>query len=154
MGKSNYVINADDNGIVTGSGMDLGYGFAFTSFVIPFLANCKFVLNPAFDNLHTNDIENPFENKMEDIKTGKKHYALKGCGTLHCHGPKGRGSGGPALNEGKFKHSDGSNYALLNIITNGIKGTRMAAFGQRMPPDEILKIIAYLRWETEKLKAQ
>jgi hypothetical protein len=56
---SNYVINADDNGIVTGSGMDLGYGFAFTSFVIPFLANCKFVLNPAFDNLHTNDIENP-----------------------------------------------------------------------------------------------
>ena len=62
-----------------------------------------------------NDIENPFENKMEDIKTGKKHYALKGCGTLHCHGPKGRGSGGPALNEGKFKHSDGSNYALFSV---------------------------------------
>jgi len=56
---SNYVINADANGIVSGSGMDLGFGYAFTSYVIPFLANVRFVLNPAFDNLHTNDIENP-----------------------------------------------------------------------------------------------
>jgi hypothetical protein len=53
------VINADNNGMVTGSGMDLGFGYAFTSYVIPFLANVRFVLNPAFDNLHTNDIENP-----------------------------------------------------------------------------------------------
>lgn len=39
--------------------MDLNFGFAFTSYTIPFLANVKFVLNPAFDNVHTNDIENP-----------------------------------------------------------------------------------------------
>ena len=44
---------------ITGSPMDLGFGFAYTSYIIPFLANVKFVLNPAFDNLHTNDIENP-----------------------------------------------------------------------------------------------
>jgi len=53
------VIQADDIGAITGKGMDLGFGFAYTSYVIPFLANVKFVLNPAFDNLHTNDIENP-----------------------------------------------------------------------------------------------
>ena len=53
------VVNADSNGMVTGTGMDLGFGYAFTSYVIPFLANVRFVLNPAFDNLHTNDIENP-----------------------------------------------------------------------------------------------
>jgi len=46
-------------GAISGSSMDLNYGFAFTSYVIPFLANVKFVLNPAFDNIHTNDIENP-----------------------------------------------------------------------------------------------
>jgi hypothetical protein len=47
-------------GAVTGTNaMDLNFGFSFTSYVIPFLANVKFVLNPAFDNLHTNDIENP-----------------------------------------------------------------------------------------------
>ena len=53
------VINADNLGIVKGDPMDLGFGYAFTSYVIPFLANIKFVLNPAFDNLHTNDVENP-----------------------------------------------------------------------------------------------
>lgn len=57
------VINAgpSGNGIgaITGQGMDLNFGFAFTSYTIPFLANVKFVLNPAFDNVHTNDIENP-----------------------------------------------------------------------------------------------
>jgi hypothetical protein len=56
---SGMVANAEAIGAITGKGMDLGYGFAYTSFVIPFLANVKFVLNPAFDNLHTNDIENP-----------------------------------------------------------------------------------------------
>lgn len=60
--NSGLVIQAASNngiGAITGTGMDLNYGFAFTSYVIPFLANVKFVLNPAFDNLHTNDIENP-----------------------------------------------------------------------------------------------
>ncbi len=56
---SGLVIQAADIGAITGQGMDLNFGFAYTSYVIPFLANVKFVLNPAFDNVHTNDIENP-----------------------------------------------------------------------------------------------
>jgi len=56
---SGLVINASDIGAITGKGMDLNFGFAYTSYVIPFLANVKFVLNPAFDNLHTNNVENP-----------------------------------------------------------------------------------------------
>jgi hypothetical protein len=57
--NSGLVLNAHELGAVTGSGMDLNFGFAYTSYIIPFLANVKFVLNPAFDNVHTNDIENP-----------------------------------------------------------------------------------------------
>lgn len=57
--NSGLVINASEIGAITGKGMDLNFGFAYTSYVIPFLANVKFVLNPAFDNIHTNDIENP-----------------------------------------------------------------------------------------------
>ena len=57
--SSGLLIQAADIGAITGKGMDLNFGFAYTSYVIPFLANVKFVLNPAFDNLHTNDIENP-----------------------------------------------------------------------------------------------
>jgi hypothetical protein len=56
---SGLIINASDIGAITGKGMDLRFGFAYTSYTIPFLANVKFVLNPAFDNIHTNDIENP-----------------------------------------------------------------------------------------------
>jgi hypothetical protein len=55
-------VNMDQSGVgaISGSNsMDLNFGFAFTSYTIPFLANVKFVLNPAFDNVHTNDIENP-----------------------------------------------------------------------------------------------
>jgi len=57
--NSGMVINASEVGAITGKGMDLNFGFAYTQYVIPFLANVKFVLNPAFDNIHTNDIENP-----------------------------------------------------------------------------------------------
>jgi len=65
--NSGLVLNAHELGAVTsnagGAGrieaMNLNYGYAFTGFVIPFLANVNFVLNPAFDNVNNNDIENP-----------------------------------------------------------------------------------------------
>ena len=61
--SQNFNINAGEggNGIgaIKGQGMNLGFGYAYTSYVIPFLANVEFVINPAFDNVHTNDIENP-----------------------------------------------------------------------------------------------
>jgi len=57
--SSGLVVQAADIGAITGQGMDLNFGFAYTSYVIPFLANVKFVLNPAFDNVNTNDVENP-----------------------------------------------------------------------------------------------
>jgi hypothetical protein len=61
-GTTGLIANMDKSGVGAISGtnaMDLNFGFAFTSYTIPFLANVKFVLNPAFDNVHTNDIENP-----------------------------------------------------------------------------------------------
>lgn len=57
--NSGLVLNAKELGAITNQGMNLGFGFSYTSYVIPFLANVQFVLNPAFDNVHTNDIENP-----------------------------------------------------------------------------------------------
>ena len=57
--NSGLVINASDIGAISGTGMDLNFGYSYTQYVIPFLANVQFVLNPAFDNIHTNDIENP-----------------------------------------------------------------------------------------------
>jgi hypothetical protein len=60
-GLTGGAVNLDKSGInaISGEAMDLDFGFAFTSYTIPFLANVKFVINAAFDNVHTNDIENP-----------------------------------------------------------------------------------------------
>jgi hypothetical protein len=57
--NAGLIVNASDIGAIRGTGMNLDFGFAFTQYTIPFLANVQFVLNPAFDNYHTNDIENP-----------------------------------------------------------------------------------------------
>lgn len=51
--------NVTDMGVVYGSHMNLGYGQSFTQYKIPFLANLEFVVNPAFDNVQQNEIENP-----------------------------------------------------------------------------------------------
>lgn len=55
-------VQAADIGAIEGKSMDLSYGIAFTRFKIPFLANVKFVLNPALDPTEANDIENPILN--------------------------------------------------------------------------------------------
>lgn len=57
-----FVIQAAENngiGAIQGQSMNLGFGYAYTKLKIPFFANLTFKINPAFDNIHTNDIENP-----------------------------------------------------------------------------------------------
>jgi hypothetical protein len=54
------VTESTEIGAISGSNpMELHYGFSFTSFVIPYLANVKFVYNPALDPIYDNDIDNP-----------------------------------------------------------------------------------------------
>lgn len=73
VGNSGMVVNASQVGAISNAsnsktsipainGMDLRFGFAYTSYVIPFLANVKFVVNPALDPVLANDIENPMLN--------------------------------------------------------------------------------------------
>jgi len=49
----------DGVGAITGNGMNLGFGYAYTSIIVPFLAKLTFQLNPALDNVYNNAIENP-----------------------------------------------------------------------------------------------
>lgn len=60
--NSGLVQNAKELGAISGTALDLDFGYAFTSYTIPFLANLKFVINPAFDNVEANEIENPIIN--------------------------------------------------------------------------------------------
>ncbi len=82
--NSGLVINASEVGAISNmklkdgkglmeSGMDLDYGFAFTSYTIPFLANVKFVVNPALDPILANDIENPW---VDGYRTSSYCYII------------------------------------------------------------------------------
>jgi len=60
--SAGMVIQAAQNagvGAITGTGMNLGFGYAYTEYVIPFIARIRIHVNPAFDNIQTNHIENP-----------------------------------------------------------------------------------------------
>jgi hypothetical protein len=59
VGNSGFLIDATNIGAITGKGMNLKFGHHYVGYKIPFLANLTFVINPAFDNLNNNDIENP-----------------------------------------------------------------------------------------------
>jgi hypothetical protein len=59
VGGSGLLLNAKELGAITGDAMNLSYGINWNGFNIPFLANVRFVVNPAFDNKVQNDIENP-----------------------------------------------------------------------------------------------
>lgn len=55
-----WIINADQLGVVSGKDpMALKFGFAFNEVIIPFFGTLVFQLNPAFDNVNNNAIENP-----------------------------------------------------------------------------------------------
>jgi hypothetical protein len=59
VGGSGMLLNAKEVGALSGDAMNLTWGVNWTGFNIPFLANVRFVVNPAFDNKEQNDIENP-----------------------------------------------------------------------------------------------
>lgn len=59
VGGTGLVLNATDLKAVKGDPMNLTYGINWTGFNIPFLANVRFVVNPAFDNKVQNEFENP-----------------------------------------------------------------------------------------------
>jgi hypothetical protein len=60
--NSGLVQNASDIGAISGSPLGLDFGYAFQSYTVPFLANFKFQVNPAFDNVEANTRENPMVN--------------------------------------------------------------------------------------------
>lgn len=71
--NSGLIQNASEIGAITGKGLDLDFGYAFTSYTIPFLANVKFVVNPALDPILANDIENPW---VDGYRTSSYCYII------------------------------------------------------------------------------
>ena len=66
-----------------------------------------------------------------------------------CHGTDGQGTRrAPALNVQTFFDKVTTDAAMIQIVSSGVPGTAMPAWGDRMSVSEIEAIVAYVRsWE-------
>jgi cytochrome c oxidase cbb3-type subunit 3 len=81
---------------------------------------------------------------------GRTIYLVR-CAT--CHGQEGRGDGplssyllGPPvgnLSDGKWKHGE-KPQEVMAVISKGVEGTRMAAWGSVLEPSGLRAVVAYL----------
>ena len=87
------------------------------------------------------------------IPTTEESIALGGslftANCSRCHGPEGQGTPrAPALNVKSFL-TNTSDLAIQQIVTNGVPGTAMPVWGDRMLESDIQAIVGFIRqWET------
>jgi mono/diheme cytochrome c family protein len=87
----------------------------------------------------------PIPTTAESIALGGDLYAAN---CAQCHAPEGQGTQrAPSLNVKSFL-TDTSDLAMEQIITNGVPGTAMPAWGTRMSAADIQAIVGFIRqWE-------
>jgi putative heme-binding domain-containing protein len=61
-----------------------------------------------------------------------------------CHGGVGRGGKGPDLTDNRWIHG-GSDADVARVIQNGVPKTTMKKLGDALKPDQIHKLIGYIR---------
>jgi len=97
--------------------------------------------------------KNPYVGKQEVIDKGKKLYNLYSC--TQCHGPEAKGQVGPGIIGPDYKYpKNATNKGMFETIWHGTNGG-MGAKGKGLmdpsdpnnglTPDEVLKILAWLR---------
>ncbi len=84
---------------------------------------------------------NPFAGNAEAIKDGTELYRGLCSG---CHGGGGHGGKCPDLTDDVWIHG-GSDGEVFHTISKGVSGTEMKNFGSALKPEEIWKIIAFIR---------
>ena len=94
--------------------------------------------------------KNPYVNDEEAIASGKKIFGLYSC--TQCHGPTAQGQVGPGLVGPTFKYpKNATNKGMFETIWNGTnggmggKGKGIMTPTDGMTPDEVLKVIAWIR---------
>lgn len=97
--------------------------------------------------------KNPYIGKQEAIEKGKKLFQLYSC--TQCHGGDAQGQTGPSLHGPNYKYAkNATNKGMFETIWHGTNGG-MGAKGKGLmdptdpnnglSPDEVLKIIAWVR---------
>jgi mono/diheme cytochrome c family protein len=91
--------------------------------------------------------EQPVPVTAESLAQGGELYTAN---CSRCHGPEGQGTQrAPALNVKSFL-SDTVDAAIQQIVTLGVPGTAMPAWGDRLSEAEIMALVGFIRsWEPD-----
>jgi cytochrome c(L) len=88
------------------------------------------------------ELKNPFAGDAAAAVEGKRLFLKTGC--YACHGHEAEGAVGPDLTDDEWIYKP-TDSMIFNTIAKGRSGTIMAPFGDQLKPDEIWKIIEFLR---------
>jgi cytochrome c(L) len=87
-------------------------------------------------------LKNPFAGDVQAAVEGKALFLKTGC--YACHGHEAEGAVGPDLTDDEWIYKP-TDSMIFNTISRGRPGTVMAPFGDQLKPDEIWKIVEFLR---------
>ncbi len=96
------------------------------------------------------EVRNPFDKDSAAAAEGHALFQKAGCHP--CHGLEARGSTGPDLTDDEWRYKP-TDETLFRTIAKGRKGTPMPSFEGKLKPDEIWKIIEFLRDRNRQRKA-
>jgi cytochrome c-L len=86
--------------------------------------------------------ENPYDGDASAIEAGKEIYESNACSG--CHTPDGTGGMCPSLVDDQWTHEGiETDKGKFEIIYGGGVGA-MQAYGDRLPQDDILKVVAFI----------
>jgi len=87
-------------------------------------------------------LKNPYTGDPQAIEEGHQLFLDTGC--YACHGHRGEGGMGPNLTGDRWIYKP-TDATLFRTITNGREGTNMASWKDALSPDQIWKVIAFIR---------
>ncbi len=88
------------------------------------------------------ELKNPFDGDTVAAVEGKRLFLKTGC--YSCHGHEAEGAVGPDLTDDEWVYKP-TDAMIFNTIAKGRRGTVMSPFGDQLKPDEIWKIVEFLR---------
>ena len=86
--------------------------------------------------------KNPFSGDATAAAEGKRLFLKTGC--YSCHGHEAEGAVGPDLTDDEWIYKP-TDSMIFNTIAKGRRGTVMAPFSDQLTPQEIWKIVEFLR---------
>src|SRR6476660_3593625 len=96
------------------------------------------------------ELRNPYAGDPVAAVEGKRLFLKTGC--YACHGHEAEGAVGPDLTDDEWIYKP-TDAMIFNTISRGRPGTVMAPFGDQLKPEEIWKIVEFLRAKNRERKA-